>query len=436
MKKNKIFMLLLSLLISVCLWIYVVTTVNPEDSQWVYNIPVSYLNEDGLFSDRNLTLTEGRNNTVNLKFSGNRQELTKLSNTNVSVTVDLSEVTGPGSWHLSFDYALPDTVNGNSISLVSKSAATVEILVDELSQREIPVQAVFQGDVAEGYSSDPISLEYSSLDISGPAEVISRIACAQVVLERTNLSKTVSDELFYTFLDKEGNPVESDEIQCDVDTIGVMMVVNMVKDIPLVIQYIDGGGATSDYVVEKIEPSTVKVKGDAEVLEGLNSLTVAKIDLSSVQSTYSQTVNIVIPDGMTILSEPTAEIQLELVGLSEKTFRISNLELANAPDPSKLMATLGTTSLQVKIRGPEEVMESISASNVRAVADLSFLANSTGMFSVPVQIYVDGFSNVGAMGTYTVLVSISVPASTVIAPEPAATADTSSLAPTSPGVTE
>lgn len=39
MKKNKIISLLLSLLIAFCLWIYVVTAVTPEDSQWIYNIP-------------------------------------------------------------------------------------------------------------------------------------------------------------------------------------------------------------------------------------------------------------------------------------------------------------------------------------------------------------------------------------------------------------
>ncbi len=422
MKTNKIFSLLLSLLIAVCVWIYVVTAVTPEDSQWVYNIPVTFENEGGLFSDRNLTLTDGRNDTVNLKFKGNRQEISKLSNTNITVTVDLSQVTGPGSWFLNFEYELPETVSSSSISLEARSSSTVEILVDKLATREIPVQAVFRGDVAEGYASDPIELENDSLDVSGPADVISKIAYAQVILERTNLSKTVSDSLSYTFMDQDGNPVESDEIQCEVEKIGVMMIVNMVKEVPLRVQYIDGGGATSDYVVDSIEPATVTIKGDAEELEGLNSLTIAKIDLSSIQSTHTQTVNIVIPDGMTNLTESEATINVELVGLTEKSFRVTNLELANAPDPDNLMSTLGTASLQVKLRGPAEVMETVSASNVRAVADLSFLGNSKGMFSVPVTIYVDGFSNVGAMGSYSALVSISEPVETTTetSPEPAA----------------
>ena len=111
MKKNKIVSILLSLTIAVCLWIYVVSTVTPEDSQWIYHIPVTFTNEDGLFSDRNLVLSAGRDATVDLKIYGQRQDLLKLSNSNIVVTVDLSQVTGAGDWRLPYDIEFPDTVS-------------------------------------------------------------------------------------------------------------------------------------------------------------------------------------------------------------------------------------------------------------------------------------------------------------------------------------
>jgi YbbR domain-containing protein len=407
MKKNKILSLLLALLIAIGLWIYVVTTITPEDSQWIYNIPVTFTNEDGLFSDRNLTLTEGRNTTINLKLGGNRQDLLKLNNSNITVTADLSSVPSAGTWRLKYEVEYPETVNSNSISIDARSAYEVEILVDELAEKEIKVRATFQGDVAENYISEPIELEYDTLDISGPQELVDSIEYAQVVLERTNVTKTVSDSLSYTLMDADGNPVESDEIRCNVDKIGVLMQVNMVKEVPLTVQFIEGGGATEDNVVSHIEPATVTIKGPAETLEGLNSISVGRIDLSTIQSTYTETFNIVIDDGLTNQTQSEATVTLELKNLKESTFRVTNLELANKPD--NLKATLGTISLQVTLRGSTDVMDSISASNIRAVADLSALGSSTGQFSVPVDIYVDGFSNVGAMGSYSVLVSISEP---------------------------
>jgi YbbR domain-containing protein len=323
----------------------------------------------------------------------------------------------------------PETVNSNSISIDARSAYEVEILVDELAEKEIKVRATFQGDVAENYISEPIELEYDTLEISGPQELVDSIEYAQVVLERTNVTKTVSDSLSYTLMDADGNPVESDEIRCNVDKIGVLMQVNMVKEVPLTVQFIEGGGATEDNVVAHIDPATVTIKGPAETLEGLNSISVGRIDLSTIQTTYTETFNIVIDDGLTNQTQSEATVTVELKNLKESTFRVTNLELANKPD--NLKATLGTISLQVTLRGSTDVMDSISASNIRAVADLSALGSSTGQFSVPVDIYVDGFTNVGAMGSYSVLVSISEPVESTdtavevsVDPSPSAAAET------------
>ena len=140
MKKNKILSILLSLVIAFGLWIYVVSTVTTDDSQWVYNIPVTFVNEDGLFSDRNLTLKEGRDATVNLKFYGSRQALSKLNNTNVTVSVDLSQVTAPGDWNLVYETQFPESVNENEISIESRSKATIYIEVDKLETKAVEVR--------------------------------------------------------------------------------------------------------------------------------------------------------------------------------------------------------------------------------------------------------------------------------------------------------
>ncbi len=410
MKRNKIISLLLAAVISVSLWVYVVTTVTPEDSQWIRNIPVTFANEDGLFSDRNLTLTQGRNATVDLKVYGKRQDLLKLSNSNITITADLADVLGPGEWQLRYKVEMPETVSDNDISIESRSTYEIDVQVDLLSVKEIPVQAVFQGSVADGYVQDPIELEYDTLEISGPQDQVSQVDHAQVVLERTNLSKTVSDSLTYTLVDADGNEIASDEIHCSVDKIGVMMTVSLVKELPLTVQFIDGGGATEEHVVSSIEPSTITVKGSAEDLEGMNSLNVGNIDLSTVPTNkaYTGTFNIVLPDNLTNMTgEETAAVTVELKNLKEKTLRVTNLELANTP--SNLKASLGTVSLQIKVRGPSDVMDAVTASSIRAVADLDSIGTSTGQFSVPVDVYVDGFSGVGAMGSYSVLVSISEP---------------------------
>lgn len=406
MKKNKILSVLLSLLIAIALWLFVVTTVTPDDNQWVYSIPVTFTNEDGLFSDRNLTITEGRTATVNLRFYGKRQDLLKLNNTNVSVLVDLTQVTAPGEWSLAYDYELPDTVSSSDISIASRSASTVDIVVDKLAVKEVEVRGDFVGEVAKDYVMEPMQLEYDTVEVSGPKELVDRVDHAQVVLERTNLSKSVSDVLPVSLVDSEGEVIESEELKCTISEIGVEMPVNMMKEVPLTVTLIPGGGATEDHAICTIEPETVSIKGDPEELEGLNSINLGTIDLASVQTKSTKEFDIIVPNGMNNLTTGgTAKVTVELRNLKTRTFTITNIGYNNAPGED-YRVILGTSSLTVQIRGLEDEINEITESNIRAVADLSAVNSSTGQYWVPVEIYVDGFADVGAMDSYHALVTI------------------------------
>lgn len=413
MKKiNKIATVLFSVAIACALWLYVVTSVNPDDSQWIYNIPVTFTNEDGLFSDRNLVLTEGRDSTVNLKLYGQRQDLLKLNNTNITVTVDLSQVTSANTWSLRYDIEFPETVTSSDIKVENRSSYYVNITVDELETAEVAVRAIFEGDVAEGYIQESIDVEYDTINVSGPKDLVSQVAWAQVVLERTNVSKSISDTLAFTLMDDEGNEVVSDELKCTVnntaiDKIGVLMTVYMVKEVPLRVELIEGGGATEDHAVVDIEPSRITIQGDPDVLSTLNSITLGTVDLSTIQTSVTKEFNVVIADGLKNMTGDTASVTVELKNLKTKTFRVTNIGYINAPED--LQVQIATLSLQVQIRGPEETVDSLLASNIRAVVDLSSI-NGTGQFNVEPDIYVDSASDVGAMGSYSVLVAISEPA--------------------------
>ena len=59
MKRNKIPRILLAMLISVFLWLYVVTVVDPNDTKVVYSVPVTYENMTSL-TDNSLVMTSGQ----------------------------------------------------------------------------------------------------------------------------------------------------------------------------------------------------------------------------------------------------------------------------------------------------------------------------------------------------------------------------------------
>ena len=87
------------------------------------------------------------------------------------------------------------------------------------------------------------------------------------------------------------------------------------------------------------------------------------------------------------------------------TLEVDNIEIINKP--AGYEADLVTQSCTVLVRGPQEALDAVTASQIRIVADLSDLDPSTGTRTVPVRVYLDGSSEVGVVGTYNVSISIT-----------------------------
>ena len=103
-----------------------------------------------------------------------------------------------------------------------------------------------------------------------------------------------------------------------------------------------------------------------------------------------------------------AKVTVEVLGLETRNYKVTNISYINLKEG--YTAEIITQSLDVTLRGTPEVLEQIKDENIRAVADLADLSESTGTYMPKVRIYIDGFTDVGALkvngSDYTVSVEI------------------------------
>ena len=171
------------------------------------------------------------------------------------------------------------------------------------------------------------------------------------------------------------------------------------------VDLIEGSGATKANTKVTIEPSSVTLAGDTSILGGVNRITLGTIDLTDFASTFTETYPITIDNELrNVTGVSEAKVTVEVVGLSTKSFRVSNLSYVGAAEGTTV--DILTESLDVVIRGTEEQLAQIKAENIRAVADLNDIRDSTGSYMPYAKIYVDGVTDVGAIGDYAVSVEI------------------------------
>lgn len=413
--KSKLISFLFALTASLCLWAYVVTVVNQVGTDTLYNVPVTFQGADQIMADSNLAITGGSDATVNLKITCSRATLTRLSGgatSNLTVTADVSRIRRAGEYNVDYTISYPSGVSSSGVTAVG-SPRTIPITVERFATRtDVPVKGVFNGSVAEGFYESPMECTPRELTVEGPESVVSRISYAQVVLEQAGLNETLTQMVPFTLVDENGDAVESEYLTVSsggvaLDTVEARQPVLSIKELPLVVEFSDGGGATADDVLWRVEPKTIMVAGDAATLATINQVALGKYDLSQVEEPVDETLPVALPNDLVNISDlQTAKVHLELDEnrLSSKSVRVTDFWTVNKPRGYDVKVL--SMQLMVKVRGPKAAVTRMTGENLRGVVDASSL--NEGIQSVPISIEISGAAGVQTLGEYSVSVSVSL----------------------------
>ncbi len=407
--ESKSFRIIFSIVIAILLWSYVAFSENPESTVTIRNIPVEFTQQESL-ADANLVLIDVSDNVVDLEITGKRNVVNKLSKKNMTVTVELSEITRTGSsagkYQLQYDVNYPSDVNESDLNTDDASTDFITVEVAKLVAKEIEVRGVNESSVAEGYQSEPMEFDPETITVSGPEADVNKVHYAQVTIDRNNISKTIQEELSVVLMDSDGFIVPMDNLTLSQETVLVTLPVVMVKEVALSVNFAYGKSATEDNVSYEIFPSVITISGDAEVLKEINQINLGTIDLKSFATSTSETLPITVPNDVDNLSGTTTAT-VDVTVLDQSTVRISANNIQYKNETEGFNTNVITQSLDILLRGPEESLEKITSDNIRIIADLSELGTATGTISVSATVYIDGFEDVDAIGDYKISVSVT-----------------------------
>ncbi len=371
MQKHKILAFLLALVVSIGLWVYAVTVVNPNDKTTVRGVRVRLVGTADLESN-GLMITGGEEQYIDVEISGSRSDLKELNSSSLEAIADVSNISSAGSFDVSWTLDPPSNVASGDIKLIGSTANKITVKVSERKVRpEIPVEVEYVGDLEEGYVRNDAVLTNDTLSVSGPAEEVNQIAAAVVTVDLQGRSDTISGDFTYTFVDSDRNPVETGGyLTVSVPTVRLSVPVLAFKQVELAVRIIDGGGATSDDVEYKIEPDTIGVTGSKEVLDKLDKLYIKDIDLAAVPEDHTWDIKPEMPDGVTIrATEPRVKLTLKFKGLTTRKFTISSEDIVFLNESDSLSP--GVQSIVITLRGAASELNDLSAKDITVSADLS-----------------------------------------------------------------
>lgn len=399
MGRNKLYSMLLSLVIAMCLWLYVSQNVSIEDDNTFSNIPV-VMEGESVLNERNLMVTSMSNNTVSLHLTGARSELSKLDSSKLAAKVDLSQITEPGDRiALNYSISYPSEVSASAFTVGTKNPSAIFVNVDYRRVAEVPVVIKWTGNRSEDYIYDTENavLDNNTVTISGPAAVVDTIDHASVEIDLTEQVESISQNYRYSLCDAEGNPVDASQITTNLEEVRLEMQIQKIRELKLVADVTYDGGTNERNTTVQISPETIRVSGGEAVLAELgDTLTICSINLSDLEkNTNELKYAITLPEGVTNqtgVSEATVSIRF--TGLKIKEMTVDQIEAINVPEGMR--AEIINANLSVKVRGPEAEIAALQEKNIRAVVDFANAEVGTATYKVKL-LFDDSFPNVGAV---------------------------------------
>ena len=400
------FLFILSVVISLSIWIIMSISTGNDTSLTISGIPVQVELSDEAVNN-GLQVFSGSDYDASLTVTGNRAVVGSLQASDITVKATANYVDSAGNYTLYLNASKNNPYSDFQISSSIKPS-TIDVFIDYLREETFDIQENVVYKVDDGYYAST-TLSSKTIYISGPQSEVSKIAkvVASADIDGTlNSSQKVDADI--KLYNSEGQEIKTDLLSLDFKTVEAAISVLPEKEVPLkpVFTNLPSGLQITDNMIS-VEPSSIMLAGTDDVLVKTDSVSLAPIDfttLTNTRTTFDLAVEIPT-DCKNISNTSTAKVTLDLSSLSSKKLVVEKFTVQGLA--SGYSAEVTQKSLEVTVYGMSSQIDTLNASDITAVIDVSASGGMKGSVSMPVTFAIENGSSCWVSGSYKANLTIS-----------------------------
>lgn len=276
---TKWFLLSVSLLSAVIIWVYVVYEINPTFETTIKNVPITYIRYSEEFENGKIVLSSSSHESANIRIKGKRTLLSKVSRDDINCTVDMSSVTSSGTHRIPLNVSF----NVSGIELVSKDPYSLNAEVEDVVTKEIEISVDTIGVPASGYIYDSVEYSLDKVRISGAKGIISKVKKAEVKVDISDKSESRSGRYKIILKDKDENEIDEKGITKNISYIEVKYNISALKEVKIKPQLSSEKNAQGKKVTATVNPETVKILGSKGSLADVEEILTKPINVRNIK---------------------------------------------------------------------------------------------------------------------------------------------------------
>lgn len=366
MLNNKRITMILSILLAIGLWAYVVGGIDPDTTELYKGVPITFLNEEAL-TEQNLAVLAVSDETMDIRLAGQRASVSKVEAEDITATVDLADLTEG-------EHVIKININVKSsdeVEIEDKSISRVTVVVEEAVSQTRPVRVSFEGEYTQGEEPTAIDVSRNNVTVTGAKSLVERVDHVQATVDATKVTTDMkSFRASLAAVDAHGTRV--DNVRLSTSTAYVTAVLWQTKTVSLTVPILGQESGEAERTVSA--PKTITIKGRGDTLDQIEGITAQVIDLSEVMTSQSVAIIPILPDGVEVAHNSDGlELEVIVKGYESKTFTYSNQDITITGEEEGQQVRVTTETVEVTITGKADVISKLSEEDITlhaSVADL------------------------------------------------------------------
>ena len=294
--QNETFIRVVSLLIAIILWMYVLSVENPQVDKTIRGVPVQVINIANI-QNNGLEIISMSDEKIDIKISGRLSEVNNIGIEDLSVQLDVSNIYSANEY-----YIKPEVkANVGGISVINQSVSSVNVYVDYISRVEKNIIIETVGEPSKGYMLSEATSDVGKVIVKGPQKIINKVDSVKAIVDVSGGAKEESIVSQVKLYSSNGEEIVSDKIKLSVTDISVNLKFDYFKKMKIVPVIEEIEGFSKDLYNITLSLTEIDVFGDSEQLKDVEEisavLTEVPYDNEEMLLSDEWDANIVIPEG-------------------------------------------------------------------------------------------------------------------------------------------
>jgi len=369
---------IISVLIAVLIWLYVLNTLNPYETAIFRNIPLKIENENYL-TENDFVLKQPYRTTIDITVRGRHNNLVGLKDSDFTASIDFSQIKSAADRYLTIDGPYCKKRN---VRIVSYNPEKIEIVLSRIKNSSFPLELSNNITTKAGYKIVSVVPSVDIVALEGEEALIDSVDKVVAKVDIKDLDKDITKLVNCKVLNKEGKEIPSLSKNLTVE-----VTVKVAKAVS--VELVTSGTINPNYVEisRTVVPSVVYVSGPSATLSRLTELKTETVNINNLSGDLSTKASLILPENVKLHDaqpEVDVHINVEPIVTRSLSFQPYNVELVNRSADGSLEYKVKTENATVQLKGRKSLLESLSAATIKPTANVLNLPE--GVHQVPLNL--------------------------------------------------